>query len=80
MELHFLQMDKDSISEETYWLDDTPDVREFIELILNDFPNMTKEESNELIKYRFMIEGNYTFGFGDIFYYDENSKRWKVEK
>lgn len=79
-EFNFLQMVKDSISEETYWLDDTPEVREFVELVINDFNDMPIEKSNEIIKYRFMIEGNYTFGFGKTFYYDENGKRFEVIK
>jgi len=79
-EIHFQQIGDNEISEETYYLEDTPKNREFVELILNDFNDIEREKSNELIKYHFMIEGEYTFGFRDIMYFDALGKQWKVEK
>lgn len=81
-EINFQVIGETFISEDTYWLKDTEENRKFVELILNDFPDMERDEANAIIEHAFMLEftEDHHFGFRDVLYYDKDGKVWMVEK
>ena len=70
------------ISDDTYYIPDTDENRKFVDLILNDFDGIEREESNQIIEHAFMLEfeEDHHFAFKDILYYDKDGKVWEVEK